>query len=76
MILRETSTKGGGALQHPLPFVGLLSHHLFRLVLKSCICSLTADVIVQFVVGEAWGERRIMFWTFKANQHFVFLQLL
>ena len=27
--------KGGGALERPTPFVGLLSHKLFRLVLKS-----------------------------------------
>ena len=30
--------------------------------------SLTADLIFQFFVGEAWGERRIMFWKFKGNQ--------
>ena len=40
----------------------------FELLLKSRIVSLTADLIVQFFVGEAWGERRIMFWKFKGNQ--------
>jgi hypothetical protein len=34
-------------------FVGILSHKLFRLVVKSGICSLTADLIFQFFVGEA-----------------------
>ena len=47
---------------------GILSHKLFRLVLKSRICSLTADLIFQFFVVEAWGERRILFWKFKGNQ--------
>ena len=31
---------------------------------------------VQFFVGEAWGERRIIFWKFKENQNFVFLLCL
>ena len=52
----------------PPPFVGILSDKLFRLVLESRIFSLTADLIFQFFVGEAWGERRIMFWKFKGNQ--------
>ena len=45
----------------------------FELLLKSRIFSLTADLIFQFFVGEAWGERRIIFWKFKENQNFVFL---
>ena len=34
------------------------------------------DSIFQFFVGEAWGERRIIFWKFKENQNFVFLLCL
>ena len=45
-------------------------------MLKSRIFSLTADLIFQFFVGEAWGERRIIFWKFKENQNFVFLLCL
>ena len=41
---------------------------LLELLLKSRIFSLTADLIFQFFVGEAWGERRFMFWRFKGNQ--------
>ena len=41
-------------------------------MLKSRIFSLTADLIFQFFVGEAWGERRILFWKFKENLNFVF----
>ena len=48
----------------------------FELLLKSRIFSLTADLIFQFFVGEAWGERRIIFWKFKENQNFVFLLCL
>ena len=66
---------GAGRFSAPSPFVGLLSHKLFRLVLKSRIFSLTADLIFQFFVGEAWGERRIMFWKFNGNQHLYFLIL-
>ena len=44
----------------------------FELLLKSCIFSSTADLIFQFFVGEAWGERRIMFWKFNGKQHFAF----
>ena len=40
--------------------------------LKSRIFSLTADLIFQFFVGEAWGERRIMFGKFKENHNFEF----
>ena len=65
---RDTYKGGRGTEGAPPPFVGILSHKLFRLVLKSRICSLTADLIFQFFVGEAWGERRIMFWKFKGNQ--------
>ena len=43
---------------------------LFRLVLYSRIFSLTADLIFQFFVGEAWGERRIIFWKFKEHQNY------
>mgnify|MGYP005692539343 CR=1 FL=1 len=39
---------------------------------KARIFSLTADLIFQFFVGEAWGERRIIFWKFKENKNFVF----
>ena len=45
-------------------------------LLKSRICSLTADLIFQFFVGEAWGERWIMCWKFKGNQHLVFSMIL
>jgi hypothetical protein len=45
---------------------------LFRLVVKSGICSLTADLIFQFFVGEAWGEGRVIFWKFKEDQYFEF----
>ena len=38
--------------------------------------SLTADLIFQFFVGEAWGERRIIFRKFKENQNFAFLLCL
>ena len=41
-------------------------------MLKSRIFSLTADLIFQFFVGEAWGERRIMFCKLKGNQDVVF----
>ena len=68
--------RGAGRFSAPPPFVGILSHKLFRLVLKSRIFSLTADLIFQFFVGEAWGERRIIFWKFKENQNFVFLLCL
>ena len=33
-------------------------------------CSLTADLIFQFFVGEAWGERRIIFCMFKEHQNY------
>ena len=42
----------------------------FELLLKSRIFSLTADLIFQFFVGEAWGERRIIFWKFKEHQNY------
>ena len=60
----------------PRPLCFLSDPKLFRLVLKSRIFSLTADLIFQFFVGEAWGERRIIFWKFKENQNFVFLVCL
>ena len=69
--LNRNLQRGAAAEGRP-PFVGLLSHKLFRLVLKSRICSLTADSIFQFFVGEAWGERRIMFWTLKGHHSSVF----
>ena len=37
------------------------TYKLFSVLLNSRIFSLTADLIFQFFVGEAWGERRIMF---------------
>ena len=62
-----TKNKGG-----PAPLCFLSDPKLFRLVLKSRIFSLTADLIFQFFVGEAWGERRIIFWKFKESRNFVF----
>ena len=62
-----------GAFGAPPPFV-LCCSQFFEL-LKSRILSLTADLIFQFFVGEAWGERRIIFWKFKENQNFVFLDM-
>ena len=62
-------TKGRGAVGAPPPFVFCCSH-FFELLLKSCICSLTADLIFQFFVGEAWGERRIILWKYKEHQNY------
>ena len=59
-----------------IPLCFLLLPKFFRLLLKSRIFSLTAYLIFQFFVGEAWGERRIIFWKFKENQNFVFLLCL
>ena len=39
-------------------------------MLESHICSLTANSIFQFFVGEAWGERRIIFCMFKEHQSY------
>ena len=65
--------RGAGRLRRPAPLCFLWLPKFFELLLKSRIFSLTADLIFQFFVGEAWGERRIIFWKFKENQNFVFL---
>ena len=60
----QKPTKG----RPPLPvFVALTK--FFELMLKSRNFSLTADLIFQFFVGEAWGDRRIIFWKFKEHQN-------
>ena len=38
-------------------------------MLQPCICSLTVDLFVEFFVGEAKGEQRILFWGVKESQH-------
>ena len=47
-----------------------LSLKLIELLLKSRIFSLTAELIFQLFVGEAWGEQRIIFWKFKEHQKY------
>ena len=64
--MRQNTYKGGRAPSVPRPPLSLSK--LFELLLKPRIFSSTADLIFQFFVGEAWGERRIMFWKFKGNQ--------
>ena len=59
----------------PRPLCFLSDPKLFRLVLKSRIFSLTADLIFQFFVGEAWGERRIIFCMFKGHQNYESIML-
>ena len=58
------------SLRRPAPLCFLWLPKFFELLLKSRISSLTADLIFQFFVGEAWGERRIIFWKFKEHQNY------
>ena len=43
---------------------------LIELLLKSRIFSLTAELIFPFFVGQAWGERRTIFWKLKEHQNY------
>ena len=56
--------------KRPAPLCSLWLPKFFELLIKSRIFSLTADLIFQFFVGEAWGERRIIFWKFKEHQNY------
>ena len=66
---RDTYKGGRGALA-PRPPLQVSLSEFFELLLKYRIFSLTADLIFQFFVGEAWGERRIIFWKFKEHQNY------